>query len=390
MPRFNTRREAAPASTPLTVLRTALILIALATFSGLQRSAASERESEFFSEPVQITMGAVKAGEGYFSPDSRMICYQAIPQGYPFYQIYLQPIDLAEPRPTTPRRVSTGRGRTTCSWFSPDGSRLLFASSHLDPALDTTEATAIRQAAEDAASGRRRRYAWDFDPWMEIFTAPLDGRSDAVAPESFTRLTDAMGYDAECSFSTDGSQVLFVSDRDGDPDIYLMNVDGSGLQQLTNQPGYDGGPFFSPDGRWIAYRTDRIEKDQLHIHVMRADGSGDMAVTAGTSVEWAPYWHPTKPWLIWTGADHSDPTARPNYDLWLARYAVDEEDGSISFGSPVRLTDHPSADVLPVFSPDGQYLLWTTGRSEDRSSQLWLTELDLEAIDAALDAATAP
>ncbi len=367
-----------------------LLLMAVVAVGLVRLAAGSELETSFFGDPVQITMGATKAGEGYFSPDSRLICYQAVPQGDPFYQIYLQPIDLAAPRPATPLRISTGRGRTTCSWFSPDGSRLLFASSHLDPAVDATEEAARRQAAEDAASGRRRRYAWDFDPFMEIFTAPLDAHAEAGDPSSYTRLTDAAGYDAECSYSPDGSQVLFVSDRDGDPDIYLMNADGSDVRQLTNEPGYDGGPFFSPDGRWITYRTDRLEKDELHIHVMRADGSDDQAVTAGTSVEWAPYWHPTKPWLIWTGADHSDPTVRPNYDLWLARYDEDERTGRLRFSPAIRLTDHPSADVLPVFSPEGRHLLWTTGRSADRSSQLWLAKLHLDAIDAALDTSDTP
>ena len=373
--------------TASTTTRLAIVLTVATAACQARSSVASDLESQYFAEPVQITMGATKAGEGYFSPDSRRICYQAIPKGFPFYQIYLQPIDLEAPRPTTPLRISTGRGRTTCSWFSPDGSQLLFASSHLDPAVDATEEAARRQAAEDAASGRRRRYSWDFDPWMEIFTAPLEARGESAEASGLTRLTDAAGYDAECSFSPDGSEVLFVSDRDGDPDIYLMDADGSNVRQLTDEPGYDGGPFFSPDGRWITYRTDRLKKDELHIHVMRADGSHDMAVTGGTSVEWAPYWHPTKPWLIWTGADHSDPTVRPNYDLWLARYTVDD-DGSLRFSPPLRLTDHPSADVLPVFSPEGRHLLWTTGRSADRSSQLWLAELDLDAIDTALDATT--
>lgn len=375
-------------SLPLSATRWLLVatahVLAAAAMGHAAGAAASDLESRFFEAPVQITMDAAKAGEGYFSPDSRQICYQAVPHGYPFYQIFLQPIDLANPRPTTPVRISTGRGRTTCSWFSPDGKQLLFASSHLDPALEETENAARQQAAEDAASGRRRRYAWDFDPWMDLFTAPLDGSSTSEPAKVFTQLTSELGYDAECSFSPDGTQVLFVSDRDGDPDIYVMRVDGSGLRQLTNQPGYDGGPFFSPDGQWITYRTDRLEKDQLHIHVMRADGSADVAVTAGQSVEWAPYWHPTKPWLIWTGADHSDPTARPNYDLWVARYTITEGE-ELQFSPPLRLTDHASADVLPVFSPDGEHLLWTTGRSEDHSSQLWLAKLHLSSIDEALD-----
>ena len=340
------------------------------------------------AEPVQVTTGMTKAGEGYFSPDGRRIAYQAVPPGYPFYQIYVQDFDLRAPRPMPPRRVSPGRGRTTCAWFAPDGKRLLFASSHLDPDLDGTETAARRQDEEDARTGRRRRYQWDFDPHLDLFVAALDGGSDGLV-----RLTATPGYDAECSFSPDGRQVLFVSDRDGDPDIYRMQADGSGLERLTATPGYDGGPFFSPDGRSIAYRTDRLEKDRLQIHVMRADGSGDVAVTAGAGVHWAPFWHPTRPWLVWTGADHSDPTRRPNYDLWIVRHT--ERDGRFVAGPPVRLTDHASADVLPSFSPDGTLLLWTTGRGDDSggrgaASQLWTARLDLDAIDRTLDEAQTP
>ena len=96
---------------------------------------------------------------------------------------------------------------------------------------------------------------------------------------------------------------------------------------------------------------------------MRADGTNDVAITEGRSVHWAPYWHPTKPWLIWTGADHSDPTVRPNYDLWLVQYETDQL--SIECGSPLRITDHPGADVLPVFSPDGKLLMWTASREAE-------------------------
>lgn len=350
--------------------------------------AAEERsalEARYLSPPALVTTGMAKAGEGYFANDSRRICYQAVPPGRPFYEIFIQDFSADAPRPTVPTRVSPGRGRTTCSWFSPDGTRLLFASSHLDPDAAATEAAAAKQAEEDARAGRRRRYQWDFDPWMDLFTARLDG-SDLV------RLTTEQGYDAECSFSPDGSQVLFVSDRDGDPDIYLMNADGTNVRQVTNEPGYDGGPFFSPDGRWIAYRTDRLEKDMLQIHVMRADGSDDVAVTAGKGVHWAPFWHPTRPWLIWTGADHSDPTARPNYDLWMAAWEV-ADDGGFVAGEPLRLTDHPGADVLPAFSPDGALLLWTASRGGESggrgpASQLWVSRFDADAVAADLPPAT--
>lgn len=365
-------------------LASAAACIASVLGGAIQAADRSPLEQTFFSPPVRITEGFAKAGEAYVSPDGRHICYQAVPQGYPFYQIYVQPFDRSAPRAMPPRRISPGRGRTTCSWFSPDGSRLLFASSHLDPQLDATETAAREQAAEDSRTGRRRRYQWDFDPAMDIFSTSL-----SYGEPTLRRLTSTPGYDAECSYSPKGDEILFVSDRDGDPDIYLMDSDGGNVRQLTNQPGYDGGPFFSPDGAWIAYRTDRLEKDLLQIHVMKADGSCDTAITSGQGVRWAPFWHPTRPWLIWTGADHSDPTQRPNYDLWIARYETSGD--SFRVGSPVRITDHPGADVLPAFSPDGGLLLWTAGRDGDAggrgsTSHVWVATLDLAAIDAALDA----
>ncbi len=320
-------------------------------------------ESQYLSNVRQVTSGFVKAGEGYFSPDGTQIIYQAIRAEYPFYQIYTQPLAGG-----TPKLISTGRGRTTCSYFSPDGKRLLFASSHLDPNMDKTEADAIRQAEEDKKSGTRRRYSWDFDPYTEIFEADLDGKI-------LHQLTDAKGYDAEGAYSTDGKQIAFCSDRDGDPDIYLMNADGSNLKQLTNAKGYDGGPFMSPDQKWIVFRSDREKEHYLQIYVIGVDGKNETALTNSNGVHWAPYWHPTAPYLIWTGADHSNPRARPNYDLWLARYEV--KDDSFSISEPVRVTDSMAADVLPVFTPDGKQLMWTSTRTEDHSSQLFIADIKL-------------
>jgi Tol biopolymer transport system component len=320
-------------------------------------------EHKYLDNVRQVTSGFTKAGEGYFSPDGSNIIYQAVPRGYPFYQIYKQPLAGG-----TPQLLSTGRGRTTCSYFSPDGKSLLFASSHLDPQLTQTEEKERKQQEEDAKSGRRRRYQWDFDPYMEIFAGDLNGKN-------LRRLTDAKGYDAEGAYSPDGKLIAFCSDRDGDPDLYVMNSDGSGLRQLTNEPGYDGGPFISPNGKWVIYRTDRKRPEMLQIHAIGIDGKNDVALSDNIGVNWAPYWHPTEPYIIWTGADHSDPNARPNYDLWLMKYGV--KDGHLVPGPITRITDHASADVLPVFSPDGRLLMWTSNRGDDHSSQLWIADFKL-------------
>ena len=358
---------------PLTIIiqRSLFLLLAAGTLS-LSSAGADEPsaapsiasiESKCLSNIRQVTSGFVKAGEGYFSPDGQTIIYQAVPQEYPFYQIYTQPLSGGKPK-----LVSTGRGRTTCSYFSPDGKKIIFASSHLDPNLSDTEAAERKKQADDAKSGKRPRYQWDFDPYMDIFEADLDGH--------ITRqLTNTKGYDAEGAYSKDGKQIAFCSDRGGNPNLYVMNADGSDVRQLTKADGYNGGPFMSPDGKWVIFRSDRKKKEYLQIHAVSIDGQHDIALTDNNGVNWAPYWHPSKPYIIWTGADHSDPTARPNYDLWLMKYEM--KDGLISPGPITRITDNPAADVLPVWSPDGKQLMWTSTRTADHSSQLFIADFKL-------------
>ena len=344
-------------------IRTTFALACLFAALPLSASAQESVEGKYLSNIRQVTSGFTKAGEGYFSPDGTKIIYQAVPQEYPFYQIYTQPLAGGKPQ-----LISTGRGRTTCSYFSPDGKRVIFASSHLDPQMDKTEVDERRQQEEDKKAGIRRRYKWDFDPHTEIFEADLQGRI-------LRQLTQAKGYDAEGAYSPDGKLIAFCSDRDGDADIYVMNSDGSNVRQLTNAPGYDGGPFISPDGKWVIFRSDRKKPEHLQIYAIGIDGKNETALTDTNGVNWGPYWHPAEPYIIWSGADHSDPTARPNYDLWLARYLV--EDGKFTLDPPTRVTDFAGADVLPVFSPDGKKLMWTSTRTDDHSSQLFIADFKM-------------
>lgn len=325
-----------------------------------QHDSWKEAEGKYLVDIQQATSNFVRAGEGYFSPDGKTAIFQAEDKasGNPFYQIYVQKIGPGN----APHRVSPGVGKTTCSFFSPDGKKIIFASTHLDPDAAKKYEPEYKQRDEDKKAGRRRRYQWDFDPFMDIFEADPDG-------SNIRRLTDSKGYDAEGSYSPDGQQIVFCSERTGPGnfELFIMDKDGKNARQLTKAPGcYNGGPFFSPDGKRVIFRSDRTKKDQLQLYIINADGTGERPLTNDVNwVQWGPYWHPDNKHIIYAGADHSDPTKRPNYDLyWM----------DVETGKKTRITYAPGADVLPVFSPDGKKLMWTSTRDGMSPSQLYIAD----------------
>jgi TolB protein len=338
---------------PLRRRLTATLLLLACT--GVRADDPAAQESAHLANIRQVTLGLPRAGEGYFSPDGHSIVYQAYPVGYPFYQIYVQPLDER-----TPMRISPGRGRTTCAYFSRDGKQVLFASAHTHPNIEQEE----RQARDEAAAGGRPRYQWNFDPAMDIYVSNFDGTG--MKP-----LVAAPGYDAEGSYSHDGKHIVFTSTRDGDPDLYVADADGSNVRQLTNVDGYDGGPFFSPDDKWVIFRSDREAKDMLQIYAISADGKHEVRLTDDlNTVNWAPYFHPDGKLIVWTRADYSKGPMFANFDLWTME--VSSTDTEFKGGKTERITFHPKADVLPVLSPDGKKLMWTSSRTDDGSSQLWI------------------
>jgi Tol biopolymer transport system component len=316
-------------------------------------------EARHLTNIRQVTRDFVRAGEGYFSPDGKTIIFQAEEKdtGNPFYQIFTQ--DLATGKVT---RVSPGVGKTTCSFFRPDGKKIIFASSHLDPDAKAKYAEEYKQRDDDKKAGVHRRYKWDFDAHMSIFEADPDGGH-------LKKLTDAKGYNAEGSYSPDGKHIVFCSNRSGEEDLelYVMDADGKNVRQLTQTPGcYNGGPFFSPDGKKVIFRSDRKKKDHLQLYVIDADGKNERELTGDLNwVNWGPYWYKDGRHVIYAGADHSDPTARPNYDLyWM----------DLKTGKKVRITHAPGADILPVFSPDYKKLMWTSTRDGRQPAQLYIAD----------------
>ena len=329
---------------------------------------AAEREAELLTKRRQLTFEGRRAGEGYFSRDGRRMVFQSERDpANPFYQIYLMDLDTGDIE-----RVSPGDGKTTCAWIHPEGDRVLFASTH-----DDDEAVSKQEAElELRASGKQKRYAWDYDENYELYSKNMDSGE-------LTRLTDARGYDAEASYSPDGEQIVFASNREAysrelsereatlfevDPasmiDLYIMNADGSEVRRLTDHPGYDGGPFFSPNGERICWRRFSEDGATAEIFTMRVDGSDVRRLTDLGAMSWAPFFHPSGEYLVFT----TNLQGFSNFELYLVR-----ADGE---GDPVRVTHTDGFDGLPVFLPDGDQISWTSNRTASNRSQIFLAEWD--------------
>ena len=353
-----------------------VLLIATLFAAALQGTHAAEGQGAFLSRVRQLTFEGRRSGEGYFNTDGSKLIFQSEREaGNPFYQIYTLDFETGDSA-----RVSPGHGKTTCAFFHPSGGRVLFGSTHHDPQ------TKAKQKAEldFRASGKQRRYSWDYDETMDIFTANPDGTD-------LRRLTTVLGYDAEAGFSPDGSKIVFSSTRSAYADnlsdeekklrkidlsyfgeIYIMNADGSGQTRLTRSPGYDGGPFFSPDGSRIVWRRFNKSGTLAEIHTMKLDGSEVRKITSFDSMSWAPYFHPSGDYIIFA----SNKLGFTNFELYLVDALGQHE--------PIRVTKRAGFDGLPVFSPDGTKLCWTSNATPEKKSQLFLANWNHQGSLAAL------
>ena len=303
-------------------------------------------DEKHFKNLRQLTFGGQNA-EGYWSPDGKSIVFQRMNQaeGVACDQEF-----VADVATGASRRVSNGKGRVTCGYFTDGGKRVLYASTHL-----------ASEACPPPAD-HSRGYSWPMLAGYDIVSHALDGTG-------VKRLTETPGYDAEATLSPDGKTIVFTSVRDGDLEIYTMAADGTGVKRLTHEPGYDGGPFFSPDGKRIVYRRD-VHADAasltrykellaenlyrpgvLEIWVMDRDGGNKRQVTQLGAASFAPYFHPDGKRIIFS-SNHPNPRGRA-FDLYLVG-----DDGS----GLERVTSEPSFDGFPMFSPDGKRLVFASNR----------------------------
>lgn len=297
----------------------------------------------------QLTFGGENA-EPYWAPDGKRIIFQATPRGAGCDQQYVLDLESGEQR-----MVSTGKGRTTCGYFTyPDGAHIVFASTH---------------AAGDSCPpppDRSHGYVWAIYDSYDIYEAKPDG-------SDLTPLVRSPGYDAEATWCHQGGKFIFTSTRDGDLDLYVRSDDGT-VKRMTHTTGYDGGAFFSPDCSEIVWRASRPEGQELEeyrslltkglirprsleLYIMKADGTGARALTHNGAANFCPTFLADGNRILWSSNVGQDPR---EFDLWM----VDKRGGE-----PERITRAPGFDGFPHVSPDGKWIVWSSNRADPASHE---------------------
>lgn len=336
--------------------RIMLIVLMVAVFTGCQNEqktseSSQEKSNEYVMsgekhlQNIRMLTDGGENAEAYFGFEEKMLTFQSKKPGTDCDQIFVMNLDG-----TGEKMISNGHGRTTCAYFLPGDSQVIYASTH--------HADEKCPPPPDMSRG----YVWQLYDTYDIFVADLNGNQIA-------QLTDTPGYDAEATVSPKGDKVLFTSTRDGDPEIYSMNLDGSNQTRLTNMRGYDGGPFFSPDGEKIVFRASRpkTEKEMadyddlvklgyvrpttLEIYVMNADGSDIRQITSIGKASFAPFFHPDGQRIIFSSNANSE--SGRDFDIYLINI-----DGT----GLEQVTFNDTFDGFPMFSSDGNTLVFGSNR----------------------------
>ena len=297
-------------------------------------------EEKYISNLKKLTKGGDNA-EAYFSWDNKYLIFQSTRKPYTCDQIFIMDINGKNKK-----LVSTGFGRTTCSYFLPDNEKIIYSSTHH-----------LSKECPEVPKLNLKRYYWPiFD--YDIYLAKRNG-------EIIKKLTDNPEYDAEGIVSKDG-KIVFTSFRDGDIGIYMMDTLGN-VKKIINEFGYEGGPWFSPSGDKIVFRAFYPENEEerknyiellekrvvsppwMEIFIIDTTGENLIKITDFKKICFAPSWHPSGEYIIFS-ANLENPW---NFDLYIIK-----PDGT----GLERITYYEGFDSFPMFSHDGKKLVFCSNR----------------------------
>jgi TolB protein len=325
-------------------------------------------DEKHFNNIQQLTFGGDNA-EAYFSYDGNWLVFQKtnVKEGVTCDQIFIGKIPTGPFEKFVPRLVSTGKGRTTCGFFTKDGKHVIYASTHL-------ESDSCPPVPDRKKYGNK--YIWPLYSSYDIFMADLNGKI-------VKQLTKSRGYDAEATLSPDGNKMIYTSTKDGDIDLYIMELKTGQEKRITNVLGYDGGAWFSPDGKKIIWRASRPQSDsatreykdllaenlvaptQMEIWVANSDGTDARQVSNFGQANWAPAYMPDNKRIIFA-SNHEYKRGFP-FNL----YTINEEGGNLQ-----KVSRDNGFDAFPMFSPDGKRIVFCSNRNNGgtRDTNIFVAE----------------
>jgi TolB protein len=325
-------------------------------------------EETHFKNVRQLTNGGDNA-EAYFSFDGKMIVWQktSIKDGLPCDQIFIADVSKTGV-PIKPRQISSGKGRTTCAFFTKDNKHVVYASTH--------------ESGKDCPpvpdrSKYGNKYIWPVYASYDIYMTDLKGKK-------LQKLVSSPGYDAEATISPDGNKMIFTSTRNGDLDLYVMDLNTKKTIQVTNTPGYDGGAWFSPDSKKIVWRASRpqpgaeleeynallkeglVAPTKMEVFTANADGSDAKQVTDLGQANWAPNWMPDG--RIIFCSNHEYKRGFP-----FNMYTMNADGSNIE-----KISRDKGFDAFPMFSPDGRKIIFSSNRNNGgtRDTNLFIADWD--------------
>ena len=315
---------------------------------------------------TQLTFGGDNA-EAYFSFDDTKLVFQSNYEkwGLDCDQIFYTEIKNSNMKNEMPKIISTGLGRTTCAYFMPGDTTIIYASTHLENA----QCPHVPEKTDG-------KYVWPIYDSYDIFVSDLEGNI-------VKQLTNEIGYDAEATVSPLGDKIVFTSMRTGDLELFTMDIDGKNIKQVTFQLGYDGGAFFSPDGKRLIFRSSRpkteneikeykkllneglVKPTEMELYTCNVDGSELKQITNLGKANWAPFFHPSGKKVIFS-SNHKSKRGFP-FNLYMINV-----DGT----ELKQITFDESFDAFPMFSNNGKKLVFSSNRNNNgtRSTNLFIAD----------------
>jgi Tol biopolymer transport system component len=323
------------------------ILVALLMSAGLsasfqpaqQPAAAGGQELKSWRVP-----NVGEAAECYFSPNGKTLIGNAKLEGDLRHQVYTFDIDGRNIR-----RIND-KGADACSFFFPDGKRIVWTSTKDRLDLPPGNFSEVK----------------DYPQGAELYVSDLEGKN-------VQRLTNNTMYEAEVTVSPDGRWILFGRQTDGKMDLWRMRPDGTGEVQITKTPDWqEGGAVYMPDSETILYRAWKIEAEgqrgmPMTIFTIKHDGTGLRQITDEPGTNWAPYPAPDGKHFAFVKI-----LGRGNFEIFMMNMETKAQR---------QLTFNESFDGFPAISPDGRLLAFASGRdAKPGERKLYMHLMDISSL----------